>query len=66
MQLAGSATIKAMVTDAEEKRLYYRYTGRQVVFNTTSGETITLEGKKGDDGSFVSTQVFLSLAKYEC
>lgn len=29
VQLAGSATIKAMVTDAEEKRLYYRYTGRQ-------------------------------------
>ena len=65
VQLAGSATIKAMVTDAEENVYITGTLADKVVFNTTSGETITLEGKKGDDGSFVSTQSFSFVAKYD-
>ena len=54
-----------MVTDAEENVYITGTLADKVVFNTTSGETITLEGKKGDDGSFVSTQSFSFVAKYD-
>ena len=65
ISLAGSATITAITTDAEGNVYITGTLADQVVFNTTSGEAIILEGKKGEDDSFVSSQSFSFVAKYD-
>ena len=64
ISLAGAATIKAVVADAEENVYITGTLADQVTFNTTSGEPIVLEGKKMSD-AFTETQDFSFIAKYD-
>ena len=62
--LAGSATIKSIVTDADENVYVAGTMADQVVFNTTSGESVTLSGAIDEWGDYVTTQTTSFIAKY--
>ena len=64
VSLAGSATITAVATDANENVYVAGVMADQVTFNTTAGEAQTLAGAKDEWGDYVSAQTTSFIAKY--
>lgn len=63
--LAGTATITSIATDEDENIYIAGTLADKVVFNTTSGESQTLEGWQADDGSYISEEYASFIAKYD-
>lgn len=63
--LAGTATISTITTD-DAGNVYIAGTlADQVVFNSTSGSSVTLAGEKAEDGSYITEETSSFIAKYD-
>lgn len=63
--LAGTATITSIATDEDENIYIAGTLADKVVFNTTSGDSQTLEGLQAEDGSYTSDESASFIAKYD-
>lgn len=65
VSLAGAATITAITTDEAGNVYIAGVLADEVVFGSTNNETVTLAGRKGDDGSWETSLSSSFIAKYD-
>lgn len=65
VSLAGAATITAITADEDGNVYIAGVLADEVIFGSTSGETATLTGRKGDDGSWETSLSSSFIAKYD-
>ena len=65
VSLAGAAVITAIDTDSEGNVFIAGQIADQVVFGSNDGNTTTLAGRQGEDGSYETTLSSSFIAKYD-